>query len=377
MAMSITIIGAGLAGLTLARVLHINGIASTVYEAEASPTARTQGGMLDIHDHNGQVALEMAGLTDEFNAIVLEGRESMRVADFDGTILYDVPDDGTGRNPEVLRGALRQMLLDSLPGDTVRFGHRVTDLEPLAKGRHQVTFANGTSVVSDLLVGADGGWSRVRSLVTDAIPQYAGNGSIETFLLDGDNRHPATAHIVGDGALMVFDKRASGKVFLTHREANGNLHAYLWLARPLDWFATIDFSDPAAASARIAEELDGWAPELRAVITDSDTEPVYRPHYMLPTHHRWDRVPGVTLIGDAAHLQPPNGEGANLALVDGAELGTAIAAHTEDLEAALREYEQAMFPRSAEAATEGVAFLSIILGDNAALNLIELGDRYD
>ena len=175
---------------------------------------------------------------------------------------------------------------------------------------------------------------------------------------------------------MVFDKTASGKVYLVHRESDGNLHAYLWLSRPLDWFAGIDFADPAAATARIAEEVDGWAPELSAVITDSDTDPVYRPHYTLPVDIRWDRVAGVTLLGDAAHLQPPNGEGANLAMQDGAELGAAIAAHPGDIETALTVYEQAMFPRSAEAAAEGVAMNDIILGDNAALNVIELAGKF-
>ncbi|MFC7307267.1 FAD-dependent oxidoreductase [Streptomyces monticola] len=93
------------------------------------------------------------------------------------------------------------------------------------------------------------------------------------------------------------------------------------LRKPRDWFAGIDFTDPATAAARIAREFEGWAPELTVLITGGDTAPVLRPLNTLPAGHRWDRVPGVTLLGDAAHLMIPSCEGANLAMYDGAELG--------------------------------------------------------
>ncbi|MGW7423922.1 FAD-dependent oxidoreductase [Streptomyces sp. NPDC054813] len=365
----VTIIGAGLGGLTLARVLHVHGIPATVYEAEASATARAQGGMLDIHENNGQPALEAAGLIEEFRALVLEGREATRALAPDGAVLHDEPDDGTGGRPEVLRGELRRILLDSLPPGTVRWGHKVSGVRALGDGRHEVTFADGGSITTSLLVGADGAWSRVRPLLSDAVPEYVGTSFVETYLFDAGTRHPATAKAVGGGAMFAL---APGKGIQAHRESGGTLHTYVALRRTQDWFAGIDFTDAGAAAARIAAEFDGWAPELTALITDGDTAPVLRLLHTLPGEHRWDRVPGVTLLGDAAHLMIPNGEGANLAMYDGAELGKALASHPDDTEAALTAYEQAMFSRSAEEATGAVRLHELMFGDDSPHGLIAM-----
>ena len=262
----------------------------------------------------------------------------------------------------MLRGDLRRILLDSLPAGTIQWGRKVTDVQPLGDGRHELTFADGPTVTTSLLVGADGAWSKIRPLLSGAKPEYVGTTFIETYLYDADERHSATAQAVGGGAMYAL---TPGKGIVAHREAGGVLHTYVELNRPAEWIAGIDFADAAAATARVAAEFDGWAPELTALITDGETAPIPRMIYALPDGHRWDRVPGVTLLGDAAHLMPPSGEGANLAMFDGAELGQAIAAHPGDIEAALAAYEEAMFPRSESYAADAHLILELCLGDRA------------
>jgi len=148
-------------------------------------------------------------------------------------------------------------------------------------------------------VGADGAWSKVRPLLSEAKPAYAGITYVETYLYDSDTRHKASAEAVGGGMLFAM---APGKGIMAHREPKGVLHTYAGLKKPEDWIAGIDFSDPAAVVASVAKEFDGWAAELTALITDGETAPVPRPIYTLPLEHRWNRAPGATLLGDAAHL---------------------------------------------------------------------------
>lgn len=332
--MRIVIVGAGPGGLTLARTLHVLGLESVVYEREPSRDARGQGGMLDLAADTGQRALRAAGLHQEFLARARREGQDLKLLDETGTLLLDerTPDDAPMLRPEIDRADLRDLLLDSLPDGTVRWGRAVERVDD------ELHFADGTTAGYDVLVGADGARSRVRPLLTDAEPVPIGVESVELGIPDAKRTHPGLAAVVGRGNYWAL---GPGQGLSAQHNGSGRIRVYL----------TFPTAPPSLDREALVEAFAGWGPDAAALIRACDDEVVTRSITMLPVGLTWAPHPRVTLLGDAAHLFPPSGEGVNQAMLDAAELAQALAA---DPATALRVYEAAMFPRAAEVARQAV-----------------------
>jgi 2-polyprenyl-6-methoxyphenol hydroxylase-like FAD-dependent oxidoreductase len=340
----IGIVGAGPGGLVAARILSLHGADVTVFEREGSFSERSQGGSLDIHADTGQVALGKAGLSAEFRKIARYSDQESRIYDKHGELMhFDISVEGKDR-PETDRGHLRGMLLESLPEGIVRWGAHVVGLEPVPACKYAVNLADGTSEQFDLVVGADGTWSKVRPLLSNAAPKYRGVLVIEFGIDHVDERYPDTAEMAGRGLTFAL---GDSKALIAHRDANAHLGGYIGLRVEENWFETngLDKLDHVAARERLCEEFADWSDDLRQWIRRSDGKLVPRGIYELPAGHSWKHRAGLTLLGDAAHVMSPfGGDGANLAMLDGAHL--AEAALKSDLNSAIREFERAMCARA-------------------------------
>lgn len=336
----IAIVGSGPGGLTFARVLHRHDYPVTVLERDPAPDARPPGGTLDLHKGLGQLALDKAGLLAEFQALSRPEGQAMRILDTAGTVLRDWrprPDDRA--NPEIDRGQLRDLLLGPLD---VRWGRGVTQVVPGTPDGVLVHFADGRQETFDLVVGADGAWSRIRPAVSPVTPHYTGITTVETSLDDVDTRHPDLARLIGDGSVAVY---GVNRALVAQRNSGGHVKVYAQFRAPLDWHTNLDLADVEAVRSSLLALFDGWTAPVLDLLRHG-TAFVHRPLYVLPVAHTWTHVCGVTLLGDAAHLMPPLGAGANLAMLEGAELAESIATGSGDLDEAVRAFEEQMWARA-------------------------------
>jgi 2-polyprenyl-6-methoxyphenol hydroxylase-like FAD-dependent oxidoreductase len=347
----IAVVGAGPAGLTFARVLHRLGHPVAVLERDPAPDARPPGGTLDLHEGLGQLALDKAGLHAEFQALSRPEGQAMRILDTDGNVLRDWrPRPDERANPEIDRRQLRDLLLGPLD---VQWGRRVMQVVPGTRDGALVQFADGRQETFDLVVGADGAWSRVRPAVSPVTPHYTGVTSVETSLDDVDTCHRDLARLIGDGSVSVYGVNRS---LVAQRNNGGHVKVYVKFRAPVDWHAELDLTDVEAVRSSLLARFDGWATPVLDLLRYG-TAFVHRPFYVLPVSHTWAHTRGVTLLGDAAHLMPPLGAGANLAMLEGAELAESIAGDPADLDEAVRAFEEQMWARAgrwAKITTDGL-----------------------
>lgn len=336
----IAIVGGGPAGLTMGLLLHKHNVPFTIFESRQKPTEEElakPSGMLDLHEDSGLAVIRESGLYDDFLPLIGECTEDFIIADRNGTILHNA-NGNEGSRPEISRNNLTKLLLSNIPTESIRWGHKLVSATRAASSSHETELDFGThrKQIYDLVVGADGAWSKVRNLLTDTKPHYTGMQNITVTIKNITQKYPHLAELVGSGS---FSSLGNKHAVISQRGPIDSSRLYLWLSLPNENFATA--SGLAGRPATWAKKkllgdntlLGTFGDPIKELVaTACDEESADNPGasldiralYALPHGSSWEHKSGVTLIGDAAHLMLPNGEGVNFAMLDSLRLSQAI-----------------------------------------------------
>ncbi|MBV7529608.1 NAD(P)/FAD-dependent oxidoreductase [Chitinophaga sp. sic0106] len=347
----IAIIGGGPGGLTLARLLQQKGKQVTVYERDKNRSVRVQGATLDLHEDSGLAALAAAGLMDAFRQHYRPGADLMRITDAAANILVD--DHGQGKSedrPEIDRGPLRELLLDSLHPGTVSWDKQFVKMEPAENG-WQLEFQDGHTAYADMVIGADGANSRIRPYVTEIRPFYSGVTMVEGSVYHPETATPEIAALLKGGKLFALD---GASTLIVSSKGDGSLVFYTGMYLPENWTkeSGIDFNNREQVIQWFSNAFSSWSPVWHTLAQQATLPLVLRPQYCMPTDQHWEAHSNLTLIGDAAHLMPPfAGEGVNMAMLDALELSECLTSGKYTNEAAaIAAYETNMRQRAGEVA---------------------------
>ncbi|KAK4174322.1 putative hydroxylase [Triangularia setosa] len=349
----IAIIGAGPCGLTLARLLECKGITDyIVYERDPGPDANRAGGSLDIHPETGQHALRQAGLFDKFKQYARYADTAFAIGGKDGNKIFQM---GEGRDaPEIDRAELRKILLDAVPKEKIKWGHILKEVTFGDDHRPQLHFGDGTVLSGiKLVIGADGAWSKVRRVITEATPQFTRKTYLEGRIRRDNAFYETMAREFGPGMYLTVGDE---KITITQRQGDGSYRIYFGLQTTENFFRTLDLHNVEVTRDMLLSPkyYGDWAERYKDLIRHATDFWAWSLHTLSKEDMNWKPVPGATLCGDAAHVTIPNGEGVNLAMTDALELVTSIEQHgMEHLDEAVQKYETEMFPRAVESIAQG------------------------
>jgi len=353
----VAIVGGGPGGLTLARLLQLKGAAVKVYERDFNREVRVQGATLDLHFESGLKALYEAGLLESFKDNYRPGADRVRVMDKHAKIYFDQHDQEANRDfgdpwfrPEIDRGPLRELLLDSLKQETVIWDSYLIDLEKKGEG-WLLNFQNGNCAEADIVIGADGANSKIRPLITPIKPFYTGITVVEGNIYDADTHATQISTLLKGGKIFAF---GNSRTIILSAKGDGSISFYTGFSTGTDGskVTVIATKDRVQLLEWFKEEYKGWDSTWYELFEHPATSFTVRPLYCMPIDQRWPPQSNITMLGDAAHLMPPYaGEGVNMAMLDALSLSEALTATDfKDTLSAISNYEEQMLKRFGEVA---------------------------
>lgn len=373
----VAIIGGGPGGLMLAKLLQLKGIGVNVYERDFNREARVQGATLDLHFESGLKAIKAAGLIDAFKAAYRPGADKGRVVDKHGKIVYDehreVSKDDFGDEyfrPEIDRGPLRNILMDALKPDTVVWNSQFMTMSQ-AYDEWNLEFKNGTTATADIVIGADGANSKIRPFITAVNPFYAGIVIIQGNVPDSEKTAPGIHHLLQGGKVYVHDDE---KCLHVSSKGDGSIDFYVSCKKDENWWqkSGINFSDRLQVRAWFKKEFPEWNNIWLTLIENADLPIIPRPQYCMPLDKAWVALPNLTILGDAAHIMPPSGEGVNLAMLDALELSESLTCEDfKDIQTAIAAYEKQMRLRAAKEARDAMEMKNWMHAEDAQTKLVQ------
>lgn len=374
----IAIIGGGPGGLTLARLLQLKGANVKVYERDVNKDARVQGAPLDMHEESGMAALIKADLLTEFKNNFMPGADKTLILNNQAKIFFsdhenNIEEDFGNEHfrPEIDRGKLRKILLESLEPGTIVWNSHFISMEPHNEG-WMLHFKDGLSVYAALVIGSDGANSKIRPYLTDIKPFYSGVTMLEGNVYDSEKAVPQMHSLINGGKIMAFGNE---KNILMGQKGGGDLGFYVSFKTNENWAkeSGIDFSDRTEVLNWFKKEYSEWSNIWYELIEKAKTPFIPRPIYCAPLDQTWKTLPNFTIIGDAAHVMPPfAGEGANMAMLDALELSECLTSDEySSLQEAISGYETKMRKRAANAAKDSLENGEKMHSENALNTMLE------